>query len=148
MLTETTLGSPPCGNRAHTYIHTPFSLAPGTHLDVPLSFFRFPLWSPEPQVSATGSPGWRWFGTHRPKTDRMYISSIFPVILRAFCTPDIPHTYVHPLSLSLLQSRLPHITSYTLVFASFRISLSDFMVQQNSVLCIRISRMYSLSCPR
>ena len=104
---ETALGSPPFGHTARTYKHTLFSHAPRNHLDVPLSFFRFTLWSPEPQVPATGSPGWRGFGTHRPKTDHMYRSSLFPVLLRAFCTPDIPHTYVHPLSLSLLLLRLP-----------------------------------------
>ena len=104
---ETALVSTPFGHTARTCIHTPFSPASGNHLDVPLSSFRFPLWSPEPQVPATGSHGRRGFGTHRPKTDCMYRSPPFPVLLRAFCTHDTPHTYVHSLSLTLLQSRLP-----------------------------------------
>ena len=102
-------------------------------MDVPFSLSRFPLWAPEPQVPAAGSPGRRGFENHRPKTDHTNISSLSPVLLRVLRTPDTPHTYVYTLSLSLWLKRLPLTSSYTLVFASFRTSLSDFMVQQNSV---------------
>ena len=54
-------GPRPSEHTAHTYIHTPFSHASGVLLDVMLSFFRFPIWPPEPQVPATGSRGWRGF---------------------------------------------------------------------------------------
>ena len=89
----------------------------------PLS--RFSLWLPEPQVPAAGSPGWRGFENHRPKTDHMYRSSLFPVLLRVFCTPDIPHTYVHPLSLSLWLKRLPRHSSCTLALRLFESPFSE-----------------------
>ena len=111
--------SPPIGHTAHTYTHRQFSRASGNHLNVPFPFLRFLLWPPEPQVPATGSPWWRGFENHRPKTDPMYRSSPFPVIFRAFCTPNIPHTYMHPLSLSLLLLRLPRTVGSTLVLRLF-----------------------------
>ena len=100
MPTETAPGSPPFGNTAHTYTHTQFPCASGNHLDVPFPLSRFPLWPPEPQVPATGSPWWRGFVHHRPKTDPMYRSPLFPILLRVFCFPDTPHTYLHPFSLT------------------------------------------------
>ena len=91
---ETDLGSPPSGHRAHTYTHTPFFPRPGiTWTSRPL-FPGFPFGHPEPQVPATGSPGWRGFENHRPKTDHTYKSSLFPVLLRVLRTHDTPHTYV------------------------------------------------------
>ena len=95
---ETALGSTPCGHRAHTYTHTHRFPRPGITWTDLSSFLGFPLWSPEPQVPAAGSPGRRGFENHRPKTDHTYKTFPFPVLLRVLRTPDTPHTYLHSLS--------------------------------------------------
>ena len=65
-----------------TPTHTHCFPAPRNQLDVPSLFPGFSLWPPEPQVPATGSPGWRGFENHRPKTDHTYKTPPFPVLLR------------------------------------------------------------------
>ena len=42
------------------------------------------------------------------ETDRVYRSSPFPVLLCGFCSPNTPHTYVHPLSISTPQNDCPY----------------------------------------
>ena len=107
---ETALGSPPCGHRAHTYTHTPFSQRPGITWTSPSLFPGFPFGHRTP-VPAAGSPGRRGFENHRPKTDHTYKTSPFPVLLRVLCTPDTAHTYL--LSLSTLAITIALYHSYT-----------------------------------
>ena len=108
----------------HLHTHTVFP-APRDHLDVPVTLSRFPLWSPEPQVPAAGSPWRRGFENHRPKTDHTYRSSLFHVFLRVLRTPDTPHTYLYPLSLSSWLKRLPRNSSCTLALRLFESPFSE-----------------------
>ena len=89
---ETALGSPPFGTHsAHLQTHTVFPCvleSPGR----PALFLRFLPWPPEPQVPATGSPGWRGFVPHRPKPDHTYRSPLFPFCFVCFVPPTY-HTH-------------------------------------------------------
>ena len=104
-----------------TYVHTPFSRASGVLLDVPSTFFQFPLCAPEPLVPATGSPGRREFEHHRPKTDHMCRSSPLPPRL---VFPRCFHTHVLPFSLFALQTDSPY-TCVRRRLCVFSISLSQ-----------------------
>ena len=97
-----------------------------------------PLISVFPLVARTQSTSHRVSRVARVRNpsaeNRSHVQKLpFPVLLRVFCTHDIPHTYVHPLSLSLLLLRLPRTLVVHFVFASFRDPFPEFMVQQNSV---------------
>ena len=140
---ETALGSPPCGHRAHTYPHTPFSQRPGITWTFPLPFPVFPL------VARTPSTRRRITRTARVRKpsaeNRSHIQKSpfsrssscvayprHPTHIRAFAFPSCYHDCPVPLFV------------YTGV-ASFRDHFSDFMVQPNYVPCIKNSRIYFLS---
>ena len=140
---ETALGSPPCGHRAHTYTHTPFSQRPGITWTFPLPFPVFPFGRPNPKYPPPDHPGGagskpigRKPITHTKAPFSQFLFVCFvPTTHRTHTCNRFPfHSGYH--DCPVLTVHLPCCV--------FSITVSEFKVQSNSVLRIRISRIYFL----
>ena len=112
-----------------------------------LPFPGFPLWQPNPSTRRRITRAAR---VRKPSAGNGSNVQKFPFSRSSSCVLYPRHT-THIRASAFHFS--PAITivqkpSYSRVFASFRIPLSDIMVQRTSVLCIGNSRIYSLSFPR
>ena len=131
----TALGSSPSGQRAHTYTHTPFSQRPGITWTSCSPFTGFPFGSPNPKYPPPDHPGGAGsctIGRNPILRTEVHFSRSHSCVLYPRHTTHLP-AFALPFTLAKTIALYP---SYTPVFASFRILLSDFMVQRNSVICI------------
>ena len=134
LLSETALGSPPCGHRAHTYIHTRFSQRPGTAWTSPPLFPGFSLWSPNPSTRRRIT---RTARVRKPSAEnRSHIQKFF--FPRSSACVAYPRHTTHILAFAFpsCYHDCPVSLSLASVFASSRDPFSDFMVHGSLEPCI------------
>ena len=125
---ETALGSPPCGHRAHTYTHTPFSQRPGITWTSPSLFPGFSLWPPNPSTRRRITVAAR---VRKPSAENRSHIQNFSLSRSSACVVYPHHTiHIRAFSFPSCYHDCPVTLVHWFVFASFRLPFLGFMVQE------------------